>query len=670
MEIKLKDYQGKAVNYLVETLNNEIEKSSGRSVVFKSPTGSGKTIMAGTIIKEIAEINDNVSFLWFSVANGELHTQSAEKIREFYPSVSVTLVDNAHFGLPMQHNHVYVGSWQKLNNKKNVFMREGENFNFKDFLSATRKAGTKIVLIVDESHLGAGNDSNISKVKELIDADATLNLSATPKSNVDYEVDFDDVISEGVIKKDVYVNKGVSDYIDKDELTRVVFSAMDKRDELARLYPNGINPLCIIQLPNGIDKKNEVEHILQLRNKTTENDKVAIWLSNEKKNLDNITEFDSDVEYLLFKSAVATGWDCTRAHILVKLRDVKSNSFEIQTVGRVLRMPEKKHYENEALNSAYIYSDLDQFDFQESAFKQSAIKTELAEIKDEFDGEIELQAFYRNRVQLSRIYRPKFQQEIYNILDANADQITFSTDDLHTTILEEIQINLNEIGEDVANLKTLKAISSPFVIDSVLKSYVKGISNVPNNKEAVRNVILSIVEWIATNRGWDKINGVTDIQKVILNQIEEFKSWIYIATEKYTLTREDERNNNEPGEYMYSPAKEIWYGSDAKRYDFNKYVYDRCFANFGKSGPELDFAKKVDSDEEVLFWYKNGDSGSANFSISYKGGNFFPDFIIKYKNGDVKIVEIKGAPFHVQDKQDALEAYGEKYGILTDYILV
>lgn len=44
---------------------------------------------------------------------------------------------------------------------------------------------------------------------------------------------------------------------------------------------------------------------------TYENGLLAVWLS------DNI------------KQAVATGWDCPRAHILVKLRDRMSETFEI-----------------------------------------------------------------------------------------------------------------------------------------------------------------------------------------------------------------------------------------------------------------------------------------------------------------------------------------------------
>ena len=53
---------------------------------------------------------------------------------------------------------------------------------------------------------------------------------------------------------------------------------------------------------------------------------------------------------------MATGWDCPRAQILVKLRDNMSEVFEIQTIGRIRRMPEARHYGSELLDCCYLYT--------------------------------------------------------------------------------------------------------------------------------------------------------------------------------------------------------------------------------------------------------------------------------------------------------------------------
>jgi type III restriction enzyme len=66
---------------------------------------------------------------------------------------------------------------------------------------------------------------------------------------------------------------------------------------------------------------------------------------------------DSPVEVLIFKQAIATWRDCPRAKVLVMFREIKKVTFEIQTVWRILRMPERKHYSDETLNRAVVMAE-------------------------------------------------------------------------------------------------------------------------------------------------------------------------------------------------------------------------------------------------------------------------------------------------------------------------
>ena len=85
---------------------------------------------------------------------------------------------------------------------------------------------------------------------------------------------------------------------------------------------------------------------------------MAVYLSEDKRNLENISRNDNEVEVLLFKQAIALGWDCPRAYILVLFREWHSEKFSIQTVGRIMRMPEIKHYNIEALDKGYVYTNI------------------------------------------------------------------------------------------------------------------------------------------------------------------------------------------------------------------------------------------------------------------------------------------------------------------------
>ena len=71
--------------------------------------------------------------------------------------------------------------------------------------------------------------------------------------------------------------------------------------------------------------------------------KIKNWLFGcREKKIKLIKKFgelipnDSGVEFLIFKQAIETGWDCPRAQILVGFRKIESMIFELQTVGRIM----------------------------------------------------------------------------------------------------------------------------------------------------------------------------------------------------------------------------------------------------------------------------------------------------------------------------------------------
>ena len=142
---------------------------------------------------------------------------------------------------------------------------------------------------------------------------------------------------------------------EKDSEKTVISEALKKRVELIKSYKkegSNINPLVLIQLP---DRKGQREDELKDKvikilkddfNISTEkgNNKLAIWLSGEHVNKEDVEKNDSEVEVLIFKQAIALGWDCPRAQVMALFREWHSPVFSIQTVGRIMRMPELKHY--------------------------------------------------------------------------------------------------------------------------------------------------------------------------------------------------------------------------------------------------------------------------------------------------------------------------------------
>ncbi len=119
-----------------------------------------------------------------------------------------------------------------------------------------------------------------------------------------------------------------------------------------------IRPLVLIQFPTGQPETiKAVEEKLAKMGYTYDNGLVNIWMSDDKHISDDLTANNGTPAFLLMKQAIATGWDCPRAKILVKLREEGSEEFQIQTIGRIRRMPERKHYDFPiVLDFCFIYT--------------------------------------------------------------------------------------------------------------------------------------------------------------------------------------------------------------------------------------------------------------------------------------------------------------------------
>ena len=308
------------------------------------------------------------SFIWIAV--NKLHDQSHDTLKKFFELKGTGLRCSYFDDLEdrrIRQNEILFLNWASINNEDKVIVRANErDNNLSSVVERTKEAGRTVILVIDESHHTAKSENSLAIIKN-IEPKITIEVSATPQiSDMDEKVtvEIEDVRAEEMIKKEITINTGLEDYVideRKDDQTAdelVLQAALQKRLELKKKLEaegSSVNPLLLVQLPDtkqGMpDKREEVEATLAKLGYTRKNGRMAVYLSDKdnKVNLTNIEKNESEVDVLIFKQAIALGWDCPRASILVLFREWKEETmtFSIQTLGRIMRMPEQKHYEDE-----------------------------------------------------------------------------------------------------------------------------------------------------------------------------------------------------------------------------------------------------------------------------------------------------------------------------------
>ena len=354
--MQLVEFQLKAIADLKEAMDGD-----KRDIILKSPTGSGKTIMLTHFMDEYCKSVPNIVFIWLTPGKGDLEEQSKAKMDQYIHNAQTKLLADVMTSGFAENDCCFI-NWEKLTKKGNNALKEGERKNFLEHIETAQDNGLQFKVIVDESHQ---NDSvKANEILEYFKTDKIIRASATPKGYTDatlIEVEESDVIASGLIKKLLVINEGFAQREDVDDQVGFLLEkALNKQRELASAFlqlKTDVNPLVIVQLPNKNDVLlDQVEQWFESKQITYENNSLAIWLSDKKENLEGIELKNAKPIAIIIKQAVATGWDCPRAHILVKLRDNMSETFEIQTIGRIRRMPEAKHYDSDLLDRCYLYT--------------------------------------------------------------------------------------------------------------------------------------------------------------------------------------------------------------------------------------------------------------------------------------------------------------------------
>lgn len=683
----LKEFQLNAVKELFEAMD-----SPARDVVLKSPTGSGKTIILTYFMHQYIQSYSKTVFVWLTPGKGNLEEQSKAKMDKYIHASQTKLISDVMTAGFEENDSCFI-NWEKLTKKGNNALKDSERTNFIEHIQNALDDGLHFIIIVDESH-----QNNTIKADEIIQyfhTDKIIRCSATPKDVLDakiIEIPEEDVIAAGLIKKMLVINENFPQTVETEDQTAFLLEkALIKQRELSAAFLQrgiNINPLIVIQLPNKSEiLQDRVERYLETQGLTYENRRLAVWLSDRHENLEEIDAPDADPSAVIIKQAVATGWDCPRAHILVKLRDNMDETFEIQTIGRIRRMPEAKHYENELLDSCYLYTFDEKFTVGvKTALSRDAFNACTIFLKNEYK---DLSLIGEQRTMVTSTRSPlkalqaiaAYAESKYGI-GTNKEEnhirlqiagYTFSTDILRHTISGEVA-TLDFVPEDM-NTITVKEKLNTHTHGREYHQKIGKIGLEIGMEYSYMNTIIR--KLFDKNFNYNRKILALDTRAVyafVINNADNLRHLVReamafeIAQLQLDMPRKSYYDFHIPQSCLFT------YNGDAKtQLVMRKNVYQNYLSSAApRYMPEIKFEKFCERSDSVEWWYKNGDKGNEYFSIVYMDNSgkqklFYPDYLISVK-GEIWIIETKGGFDRRGNSQDIDIYTPKKFGVLKEYL--
>lgn len=671
----LKQYQVDAVESLYSKAERFLEKGKSRKLLFQAPTGSGKTVIMAQFLARLANANLDfgLSVIW--AAPRSLHVQSKKSLSRFYGNNH--LLNCREFyeltNLYIDNNEILFLNWESINKRdKNIIMTRNErDFYLEKIIENTKSRGNKIILVIDESHFSASTEISQKIISDL-DPNLTIEVSATPATiqNLDdiVKIDRDEVINSGMIKKRLILNDGYKNSFKNQSVFSDASSsedevllehAMKKRDSLLEKYiaiGSNVKPLLLIQLP---DNKVSNEDILKgkiiayLDSKygiSFDNGKLSVYLSEEKINLENIARNDSNVEVLIFKQAIALGWDCPRSQILVLFRESKSLTFSIQTMGRIMRMPEPNigHYSEEILNTSYVYTNISEISIDKDIGNDYvSISTS---IRQGNYSNLNLLSFYsprqreRTRLnpQFTRLFREVCKEfDLINKIDFEANKVVVNY------IADRVSEDVDEMRDTQIDGEIERIITNDSDIQEILDKWISNNLSIffPESR-TIERVLKSFYGFFKENESIDKQRTEVEISSIILDakNIHLFKTVLNLTEEKYKSELDADFKSTVES-FIWEIPESISVKSSSQPFDYQKSIMKPFYAD-KLSGAEKAFIEYLESpNSKVEWWFRNGDQDATYFAVNYSDANgehpFYVDFIVFTLDKKIWLIDTK-----------------------------
>lgn len=616
--------------------------------------------------------------------------------------------------------------------KNKIFTEEGV---FDAFIDQIKNEEYKLIYIRDEAHYGgetntakskyldlyndnAENEKQISSAKdEAIKFEAkmqqiaqyVIKMTATPNNkqfkqivitDKDLEQDNIKLLKPNYCQNEDIKSLGIDTLSNKD----ILEIACNKFKEIKSKYIDkinepslaGINPAMLIQVRNKHSSEitdsqfdeeiNQIISIIKSKGLTytiyfgddKSSSKFQTTNIREKIDLKSISQNNSDIDVIIFKIGPATGWNIPRACMLVQLRNVSSDTLNVQTIGRIRRNPNPSFPDDELMKinpnsiskNYYVYSNYEKKNREWSYYI----------LQDKFKQNIDDFKFYNGQINRNILKETanskKYNDEILSLIDKKQilnyinNELEYEYSKTHKLIATKEEIKDNNGNYVWREKKSLRnAIELEMYINDMYKIHQNYVS-----ETTINNVNSKINKWWNSLESTEKIYSKNliwyAIFKLYLNDIKKLhQKTIQIRKKENSNLREFELINTKKlpsNSYQWNTSNfiDMLDNSDIKTTEKElNYAYlnsdNKSNKHYLDSNPEQFLLNKIKDEfkelyvdyvdepnkfnEEIKIWTKNPTLHGINYEYyenEYEIKNSFPDIIIKYKTHQL-IIEVK-----------------------------
>lgn len=394
----LEPYQRDAASALVESVTavaRQIDRQPDArrlvalrngAALLEAPTGSGKTLILGRALEGcVGALPAKTVWFWFTPYNG-LVTQTRHALAAQCPRLTLRDLAADRTAALSRDGDVFVSTWGlvAVNNVRARRVRNGsESIATLDaMLERLRSDGFLIGAVIDEAHLNFGGSAQVAArfYLDVLQPDFTLLATATPNDqkleafeaaagvSVPTRVTIarPDVVDAGLNKEGLSL--GLLRFRPEDQALidpeqAALIAGWRKHEAIKRRLAKreiALTPLMLVQVEDkAAEGEDPVERARRLLIEAgVPREVIKAHTSGEPDPDFHTFAYDPAVEVLIFKVAVATGFDAPRAWTLVSTRPSRGIDFGLQVVGRIMRvhpLVRLIHGQDPLLDRGYVF---------------------------------------------------------------------------------------------------------------------------------------------------------------------------------------------------------------------------------------------------------------------------------------------------------------------------